>query len=103
MSRVLRALPGLCWLCRRSLVGNLFPVVCGISRAQTLLNSVAGHSATWPGGREGSACQLSEAAPVGVRGGSCTLTSEIEARLVTEMGSRLQAVLLEARTFLNSL
>lgn len=103
MSRVLRALPGLCWLCRRSLVGNLFPVVCGISRAQTLLNSVAGDSATWPGGREGSACQLSEAAPVGVRGGSCTLTSEIEARLVTEMGSRLQAVLLEARTFLNSL
>lgn len=102
MSRVLRALPGLCWLCRRSLVGNLFPVVCGISRAQTL-NSVAGHSATWPGGREGSACQLCEAAPVGVRGGSCTLTSEIEARLVTEMGSRLQAVLLEARTFLNSL
>lgn len=102
MSRVLRALPGLCRLCRRSLVGNLFPVVCGISRAQTL-NSVAGDSATWPGGREGSACQLSEAAPVGVRGGSCTLTSEIEARLVTEMGSRLQAVLLEARTFLNSL
>lgn len=62
MSRVLCALPGLCWLCWRSLVGNLFPVVCGISRAQTL-NSVAGDSATRPGGREGSACQLSEAAP----------------------------------------